>query len=379
VTKLNPDGKSLVFSTCLSSRSEGYAVAVDSAGRVIVGGGTLSKTFPVVGPLQIGPSKYVGQGYCSYEQYGQLYPCRDAFLTELDAEGKQLVWSSYLGDADLKTAVTSLGLDAAGNIYATGVLLRGLALFPGVGGPTTLIKIAPVGPPPLLVGEGVVNAATYTNYMIDGSLVTIFGTGLSAAQGIVAAPSFPLPIELAGASVWVNGVPAPILAVANVDGREQINIQAPFGSSPRSIVVKNHGALGFASLTPVYGPQAGIFAAPDGTAAILHGSDYSLVTVSNPAHVGEVILIYGTSLGDVAPPVAAGVAAPLSPLSWTVRAVTAQIGGVNATVQFAGLAPGFAGLYQVNVMVPQVPAGTQSVVIAAAGTSSSPPVQIPVR
>ena len=45
------------------------------------------------------------------------------------------------------------------------------------------------------------------------------------------------------------------------------------------------------------------------------------------------------------------------------------------------LAPGFAGLYQVNVLVPQVPAGTQSVVIAetAAGISSSPPVQIPVR
>jgi adhesin/invasin len=79
--------------------------------------------------------------------------------------------------------------------------------------------------------------------------------------------------------------------------------------------------------------------------------------------------------------VAAGAAAPVSPLSWTVKPVTAQIGGVGAPVQFAGLAPGFAGLYQVNVLVPQVPAGTQSVVIAetAAGISSSPPVQIPVR
>jgi uncharacterized protein (TIGR03437 family) len=97
--------------------------------------------------------------------------------------------------------------------------------------------------------------------------------------------------------------------------------------------------------------------------------------------VGEVILVYATALGQVAPPVDAGTAAPLSPLSRTVAPVTAQIGGVNAPVQFAGLAPGFAGLYQVNVLVPQVPAGTQSVVIAetAAGINASPAVQIPVR
>jgi uncharacterized protein (TIGR03437 family) len=381
VSKLTPGGDSLTFSTGLASDSVGLSIAVDSSGRVIVGGGTLSKTFPVVSPLQVGPSKYIGDSFCTYVQYGQLFPCQDAFLTEFDALGQQLVWSSYLGDAGLRTAVTSLGLDAAGNIYATGTGLRGLALFPGVEGPTTAIKIVPVGPPPLLVGDGVVNAATYANYMTDGSLVTIFGTQLSEVQGVVAASSLPLPTELSGVSVWVNDVPAPILAVANVDGREQINIQAPFGSSPFSIVVKNHEALGFASLTPVYGPQPGIFTATDGTAAILHGSDYSVVTASNPARVGEVVLVYATSLGDVAPPVAAGAAAPVSPLSWTVKPVTAQIGGVGAPVQFAGLAPGFAGLYQVNVLVPQVPAGTQSVVIAetAAGISSSPPVQIPVR
>jgi uncharacterized protein (TIGR03437 family) len=291
---------------------------------------------------------------------------------------QQLVWSTYLGDAGLATGVTSLGLDAAGNIYATGAGLRGFALFPGVDGPTTTIKIAPVGPPPLLSGAGVVNAATYLNYLEEGSLITIFGTGLSDVQGVVAAPSLPLPTQLSGVSVWINGVPAPMLAIANVDGREQINFQAPFGSAPSSVIVKNHEALGFASASVGPAPQAGIFAASDGTAAIVHGSDYSLVTSSNPAHAGEVILVYATALGPVNPPVDAGAAAPLSPLSWTVTPVTAQIGGVNAPVQFAGLAPGFAGLYQVNVLVPQVPAGTQPVVVGGAA-ALSPPVQIPVR
>jgi uncharacterized protein (TIGR03437 family) len=386
VTKLSADGKSLVFSTGLSPSPGGYAVAVDKAGRVIVGGSTSTPSFPTVDPGLIGPGSLIGTT-CYDLTTGVTWACLDAFLTMFDAQGKSLVWSGFLGTTDF-FGITSIGLDAAGNVYASGAGQGGFPISGAPLGGTAIAKIAAVGPPPAISSAGVVNAATYLAPVVMGSLVSIFGTGIASVNGVVAASSFPLPTELAGTSVWIDDVPAPILAVANVDGREQINIQAPFqdvfGSSlsyPWSIAVRSHGALAISGLATIPATQAGIFAASDGTAAIVHGSDYSLVTASNPAHAGEVILVYATALGPVTPPVDAGVAAPLSPLSWTVKPVTAQIGGVNAPVQFAGLAPGFAGLYQVNVLVPQVPPGTQPVVIAetAAGINASPPVQIPVR
>ena len=70
---------------------------------------------------------------------------------------------------------------------------------------------------------------------------------------------------------------------------------------------------------------------------------------SNPASANDVLVIYCAGLGDVNPPVVAGSAAVLS---MTVNPVTVAIGGQAAAVDFAGLAPGFAGLYQVNAHVP---------------------------
>jgi uncharacterized protein (TIGR03437 family) len=72
---------------------------------------------------------------------------------------------------------------------------------------------------------------------------------------------------------------------------------------------------------------------------------------------GQYIQIYATGLGAVvgpggAAPPADGQLAPVSPLFNTVATATVTIGGVNAPVPFAGLAPGFVWLYQVNAQVP---------------------------
>ena len=91
-------------------------------------------------------------------------------------------------------------------------------------------------------------------------------------------------------------------------------------------------------------------------------------------------MLYASGLGDVSPAVAAGSAAPSSPLSRTVLPVDLIIGGVRAEVAFAGLAPGFAGLYQVNAVVPSpvTPGDAVPVTIGVAGVSS-PAVSMAVR
>ena len=105
------------------------------------------------------------------------------------------------------------------------------------------------------------------------------------------------------------------------------------------------------------------------------GSDIStLITPSNPASTGDALLIFSTGLGTVSPPVTAGEATPAATLSHTDNTVTVTVGGKSANVLFAGLAPGFVGLYQVNVTVPGgiAPANNVPVVMTAAGASSLP-------
>jgi uncharacterized protein (TIGR03437 family) len=88
-----------------------------------------------------------------------------------------------------------------------------------------------------------------------------------------------------------------------------------------------------------------------GYAAALH-PDFSLVSPSSPAKIGETVAIYLTGLGDVSPTVTDGSPGPATSFSSTVNPVAVSIDGMPANVTYSGLAPGLAGLYQINVTVP---------------------------
>ena len=97
---------------------------------------------------------------------------------------------------------------------------------------------------PVTSTGGVVNAASFGPGLSPGSLGTVFGRGLTALPGIVQAGLFPIPTELAGTSVKLNGIAAPVIAVANVDGQEQINFQAPYelaGAQSATLIVTANG------------------------------------------------------------------------------------------------------------------------------------------
>ena len=183
--------------------------------------------------------------------------------------------------------------------------------------------------PPVIVAGGVVNAATFREGASPGALISIFGTGLTSAPA-QAAVSLPLPVTLAGTTVTVNGTPVPLLYVSST----QINAQLPFELAPGTAEI----AISGGSAPERFRVQA---AAP------------GIFAVTAPARRPDGILsIYATGLGAVAPRVATGAAAAAEPLSRTVIEPVVTIGGVRAAVQFSGLAPGFVGLYQVNVVIP---------------------------
>jgi uncharacterized protein (TIGR03437 family) len=88
-----------------------------------------------------------------------------------------------------------------------------------------------------------------------------------------------------------------------------------------------------------------------GNGAILH-ADFSLVNTASPAKIGEAVQVFLTGLGPVNPPVAAGAAGPTSPMSVVTNDVVVTVDGIKAKVQYQGLAPQLAGLYQLNVTIP---------------------------
>jgi uncharacterized protein (TIGR03437 family) len=117
-----------------------------------------------------------------------------------------------------------------------------------------------------------------------------------------------------------------------------------------------------------------------GQGAILVGATDQLAAPGSPATRGGYIAIFCTGLGAVTNQPATGAAALASPLSVSVITPTVTIGGAPAQVSFSGLAPGFAGLYQVNALVPlNVPPGNAVQVILSAGSVDSNAVTIAVK
>lgn len=230
-------------------------------------------------------------------------------------------------------------------------------------------------PQPAVTTAGVVNAASFNqgasaaNTAISpGSLLSIFGSALS--NGTLSATSFPLPTTLLSTSVTMNGIAAPLIYVSP----DQINLQAPFelsGSSAQLVITTGAGPSTPVTV-PVAAVQPGIFFNPVSGAGVILQNSTGALTVTQPARAGDFLQIYATGLGAVSPAGLTGFAAPASPLAQTSVQPQVTIAGQPASVAFAGLAPGFAGLYQVNVQVPAgIPAGIQSVTLTINGLSSN--------
>jgi len=257
----------------------------------------------------------------------------------------------------------------------------------------TILVAAPVRSAEIRIG-GVAEAATYMSGLGDyGSLATIFCTGLTGINGIVQPAQYPLPNSLAGVSVLVDGIVAPLLAVADLGPYQQINIQVPVDrtSLTASVAVSQFGQSAQITVEPsLYWsffftlPSSPPFFASPGTAAVQH-SDYSIVTSEHPARPGEIVIAYGTNpsirIAVDAPPL--GSPSPAFPLAFALPIVASGnedywgiwVNGKFPETAFFGLAPGLVGVFQVNFRIPaDTPDGDAILVAVQARCSSQPPL-----
>jgi uncharacterized protein (TIGR03437 family) len=219
--------------------------------------------------------------------------------------------------------------------------------------------------------SGIASASAFGDYGVasPGSWIEIYGSNLASVQRSWTGADFngtAAPTALSGTSVTVGGVPAYVDYISGY----QVNVQIPFGvgTGPQPVVVKT--AAG--STTPVdltINPtQPGLLATPNFIvdsrqyvdALFANSSTYVLppgtitgVTSQRP-QPGQTITLYGVGFGPVLPTLAAGQIAQQTDSLAGQLAV--YFNGIQAKVTYAGLAPNTVGLYQINVVVPNIPA-----------------------
>jgi uncharacterized protein (TIGR03437 family) len=229
---------------------------------------------------------------------------------------------------------------------------------------------------PSVLSGGVVSAVSFVanQPLAPGAYAAIFGSNLS--QGLAGSSQFPLSTQLENTTVVLGSEQLPLLFASG----GQINAVVPYDvpvNSTQQLVVQNGSAISIPQSVVIASAVPAIITQNQtGLGAALYAaykSNGTPLPTNSPVTAGDVLVLYCSGLGAVNPAVPAGSQAPISPLSKTVNPVTVTIGGTQVNPEFAGLAPTFAQLYQVNVQVPSgLPSGNAVVTLSAGGQQSAP-------
>jgi uncharacterized protein (TIGR03437 family) len=240
------------------------------------------------------------------------------------------------------------------------------------------------GPPSVLV-NGVVPVFGTATTVQPGSWISIYGNNLAVTT---ATWNGNFPTSLGATSVTIDSKPAYLWFVSST----QINAQVPDDPATGLVNVVVTTSAGSATSTVTlgaYGPSfsllnskyvAAIVATPGSPGN--SGGGYDIIGPvgafpypSRPARAGETVQIYGVGFGPTTPSVLAGQA--FSGVAPSVMNPTVLIGGVQATVAFAGIVE--AGLFQLNVIVPNAPSGDQTLTASLAGATAQSNVYITLQ
>jgi uncharacterized protein (TIGR03437 family) len=260
-----------------------------------------------------------------------------------------------------------IAVDAAGNLY-----------FADSG--DNRIRLLTPGTAPLISQNGIVPVYSPNPVIQPGCWISIYGSDLASTTTLW---NGDFPTSLGGTSVTIDNKPAYLWVVSPT----QINLQVPDDSTtgPVSVVVATPS--GTATSTVTLAPQAPSFsllgdnkhvaaeiATPNGTGAYANGA-YDLLGPTNtfsfsarPVKPGETLTLFGVGFGSTSPVVPAGKV--FSSSAPTTAPVTVTIGGVSAPISFSGIVE--AGLYQINLTLPNAPSGDQPVVATINGVQTPP-------
>lgn len=225
----------------------------------------------------------------------------------------------------------------------------------------------PVGP----LISAVVNSASYSanTVVAPGEVVSIFGSSLSDPGANEPPQGGIFPTELNGAQALVGGLAMPLRFAAPSQLTGQVPFEVSSNSTLQLSVTLDGNMLSVPMNVVVVAADPAVYT-QDGSGTgpgRIADATGNLLTESNPPSEGDTVVIYANGLGALKPP--DGI------LYRTANDVVVTIGGMNAATPFAGLAPGYTDLYQVNAVVPCFSDSDVSVTLTVAGRTS-PPVKL---
>jgi uncharacterized protein (TIGR03437 family) len=276
--------------------------------------------------------------------------------------------AGYTGDGGLAGNATfnnpiGLCLDSSNNLYVAdnnNQVIRQISVSTSTGGPK-----------PSITAGGVVTASSFGGFaaLAPGSWIEIYGTNLASTTQSWGGSDFSginAPTQLAGTTVTIAGLNAYVDYVSPT----QVNAQVPagVGAGAQPVVVATPAGASSAVTVAAAAAEPGVFAPAnfkaggkqyvgalltDNTTFVMPPGTVSGIT-SRQAHVGETITIYGVGFGTTTS--ASGPGQITQDQNKLTAPFQVLFGSAAATVTYFGLAPGAVGLYQFNVVVPNVAA-----------------------
>ena len=391
VAKLEPGGSKLAFSQYVGGTYQDGAAALvlDAQGNLTIGGGSNSSDFctPTAGAIS---SKLNAGAPPSPTGWP------DGFLARFNSSGT-MTYCSYLGGT-VQDSVAGLALDNSGNVYAVGFTYSNnfptssgvLQMADGGGSDVFITKLTVNSGPAIQAVEGAGLSIPAVTSLSPNGLFTIFGSGFTpagVAGGLTSSNlvNNKLPTNIVNTCVQANGSNLGLFYVSS----NQINALAETLPSSGTVAVSVLTNCGTADqiATPAVNVPVGA-ASPEflyfvtnangqNPVAAIDASNHSYIGAPGlvagatfaPAHAKQVLTAFGVGWGKTTSAQPPGTVASAAATLTASYALT--IGGVKADVSYAGLSPGFAGLYQINFTVPSgLSSANQALVLTTSGASS---------
>jgi len=341
----------------LGTRPGNLIVRVRAAGATAAANFNLRAVVPVAGMVKISgdnQTAVISQAFAA----PLVVEVRNAQMSPL--AGVTVTFAVTSGSATLGAATAVTGGDGRASVTVqAGATAGSIAVTASADSQSVAFSLTARLPGPTLTASSFLNGASFRPGLVPGAVTAIVGPGLAPGLQGCAGPGTvvgPLPTKVANVEVMFGGTLAPIYAVCNVSGQEQVVVQAPWDMAPgfptMATVRVGAGATVVPSV-PVLAALPGIFeaTAADGRRyAVAVNPDGSLNSSAKPAKKGGIIRVYATGLGVVLPLASTNQLGFPGQKVWLP--VIAGIGGRGVRVVSAEYAVNMIGVYEIAIEIP---------------------------